>query len=193
VANDKAAKKGKAEADSVADEAAAADAEGLDGLTPPKRSKKKLIIILVAVTLLLLGGGGAGLYFTGIIGGHKTAAKDGEKDSEHKDAKSDKEHKAYFYDLGDMMVNLSGDGRRPSMLKLKMTLELDDEKDKAMMDSVKPRVLDSFQIYLRELRVDDLKGSAGMYRLREELLLRVAEAAHPAKVRDVLIIEMLVQ
>lgn len=182
-------------ADAAKDEEGAKAAEGgAEGVAEgegakPKRSKKKLIIIIAAVTLLLLGGGGAGLYFTGMIGGHKAEGKAGEEDSK----KDDKEHKAYFYDLGDMIVNLSGDGRRPSMLKVKITLELEDEKDKAQMDQVKPRILDSFQVYLRELRVEDLKGSAGIYRLREELLLRVAEAAHPAKVRDVLITEMLVQ
>ena len=39
----------------------------------------------------------------------------------------------------------------------------------------------------------DLRGSAGLYRLREELLVRVNKAAAPAKVSDVLFKEMLVQ
>ncbi|MFX9073467.1 flagellar basal body-associated FliL family protein, partial [Acinetobacter baumannii] len=56
-----------------------------------------------------------------------------------------------------------------------------------------PRIIDNFQVYLRELRLDDLKGSAGMYRLREELLLRVNMAAQPVKIKDVLFKEMLVQ
>jgi flagellar FliL protein len=56
-----------------------------------------------------------------------------------------------------------------------------------------PRIVDNFQVYLRELRVDDLQGSAGMYRLREELLRRVNLAVRPARVKDVLFKEMLVQ
>lgn len=92
-----------------------------------------------------------------------------------------------------MMVNLSGEGKRPNFLKIKVSLELGDEADKAKMEQIKPRILDDFQTYLRELRIDDLKGSAGIYRLREELLLRVGEAAHPTRVDDVLITEMLVQ
>lgn len=152
-----------------------------------KRGKKKLIIIGTIVTLLLLGGAGAGLYFTGMIGGHKEEGAAGEVEGKKKD------RVAVFYDLGDMIVNLSTDGKRPSMLKIKVSLELGDDKDKAALDKVKPRVLDNFQGYMRELRVEDLKGSAGLYRLREELLLRVAEAVHPAKVYDVLITEMLVQ
>ncbi len=56
-----------------------------------------------------------------------------------------------------------------------------------------PRIIDNFQVYLRELRVEDLKGSAGMYRLREEMLIRVSAAVAPAKINDVLFKEMLVQ
>jgi flagellar protein FliL len=195
VADEKPAKSGKDEADEKPAAGAEGAAEGEAGAeaapAKPKLAKKKLIIIIAVATVLLLGGAGAGLYFTGIIGGHKAGGK--EDGGEHDDKKAEKSGKAVFYDLGDMIVNLSGEGRRPSMLKVKLTIELDDEKDKAAMEKVKPRVLDSFQAYMRELRVEDLKGSAGIYRLREELLLRVAEAAHPAKVRDVLITEMLVQ
>lgn len=193
MADEKPAKSGKDEAEEKPAEGAegAAEGEGGEGAASakPKLAKKKLIIIIAVATVLLLGGAGAGLYFTGIIGGHKAASKEGEEGEK----KAEKDGKAVFYELGDMIVNLSGEGRRPSMLKVKLTIELDDEKDKAAMEKVKPRVLDSFQAYMRELRVEDLKGSAGIYRLREELLLRVAEAAHPAKVRDVLITEMLVQ
>ena len=56
-----------------------------------------------------------------------------------------------------------------------------------------PRVEDLFQVYLRELRPADLEGSAGTYRLREELLKRVNIALHPAEVDAVLFKELLVQ
>ena len=59
--------------------------------------------------------------------------------------------------------------------------------------TIQPRIIDRFQVYLRELRVEDLEGSAGMQRLREELLNRVNKVAHPVKVRDVLFAELLVQ
>ena len=55
------------------------------------------------------------------------------------------------------------------------------------------KIIDNFQTYLRELRIEDLRGSAGMYRLREELFVRVNAAAAPVKVKDVLFREMLVQ
>jgi len=56
-----------------------------------------------------------------------------------------------------------------------------------------PRVVDQFQGYLRELRIDDLKGSAGVIRLKEELLRRINVATAPYHVRDVLLKEMIIQ
>jgi len=78
-------------------------------------------------------------------------------------------------------------------LKLSVSLELDDPLIVPDVEKVKPRIIDRFQVYLRELRVEDLRGSGGIYRLREELLARVNSAAAPVKVRDVLFKEMLVQ
>ena len=74
-----------------------------------------------------------------------------------------------------------------------MSLELEDPKDIERIESIMPRIIDNFQTHLRELRIEDLKGSAGMYRLREELLARASAAAAPVKVSDVLFKEMLVQ
>lgn len=168
----------------------AEDAEGAgEGAEGAKKGlgKKKLIILIAVGALLLVGGGGAALYFTGTLGKHQT--------TEEKQAKKDAEEKssAAFYSLGDILVNLSGEGKHPNYLKVKVSLELADAKDVALMDAIKPRIIDNFQVYLRELRIDDLRGSAGLYRLREELLLRVTEAAQPIRVRDVLFQEMLVQ
>ncbi len=161
------------------------EGEGLEG--GKKKLSKKMIIILGAVGLVvLLGGGGAGLYFSGVLGGHKEGAETEQKETA-------KAGNAVFYNLGDILVNLSGEGKRPNYLKIKVTLELADAKDVPLMDSLKPRIVDNFQVYLRELRIEDLRGSAGLYRLREELLLRVTEAAQPVRVRDVLFQEMLVQ
>jgi len=172
---------------------AAEGAEGGEGAAEGEEGakkglgKKKLIILIAVGALLVIGGGGAALYFTGMLGKHQT--------TEEKQAKKDADEKgaAAFYSLGDILVNLSGEGKHPNYLKVKVSLELADAKDVALMDAIKPRIIDNFQVYLRELRIDDLRGSAGLYRLREELLLRVTEAAQPIRVRDVLFLEMLVQ
>ncbi|MEH0069583.1 flagellar basal body-associated FliL family protein [Pannonibacter sp. Pt2-lr] len=97
-----------------------------------------------------------------------------------------------FYDLPEMTVNLSTEGRA-TYLRVRIALEVADQ---AMVDRISPylpRILDAFQIYLRELRPADLEGSAGLFRLKEELLRRINLAVHPAKVDGVLFKEILIQ
>ncbi|NDE91008.1 MAG: flagellar basal body protein FliL [Alphaproteobacteria bacterium] len=163
----------------------------------------KMIIIIAVAAVLLLGGIAAALVFSGVLGPKKVEAnkehveeKEGEHKAEegHGDEKhGDEKHGPVFYDLGEIVVNLQTEGKRQVFLKLVMQLELEKEEDKAAIEKIKPRIVDNFQTYLRELRLDDLRGSAGLYRLREELLFRVTEAAQPLKVKDVLIQQMLVQ
>lgn len=153
--------------------------------------KKKLLLILIPVLLLAIGGG---LYFSGMIGGssEEVVAEevvDGEGVVEGEEAEA---ANAAFFPLPDFIVNLSSStGAR--FLKLKVQLEIENETDLPAIEAITPRVIDQFQTYLREMRVEDLKGSAGIYRLRQELLYRVNIAAHPIKVTDVLFQEMLIQ
>ena len=62
-----------------------------------------------------------------------------------------------------------------------------------MVAASMPRLLDLFQTYLREMRPEELRGSAGTYRLREELIARANIALQPTRVVDVLFTELLVQ
>ncbi|MDE2029318.1 MAG: flagellar basal body-associated FliL family protein [Alphaproteobacteria bacterium] len=144
-----------------------------------------MIIIGAVVAVLILGGGGAGYYFMS-----KGAAAAAGKAAA---AAAADQGKPVYYSLGDMIVNLAGGGKHPHYLKVKVVLELASAKDVPLIKAIQPRIVDNFQVYLRELRIEDLRGSAGMYRLREELLMRVTEAAQPVRVRDVLFQEMLVQ
>ena len=170
----------KPEGEAAEDAASAEEGAG-------KKSKKKLFIMAGAgAFLVLVLGGGAAFFLM-----HKSAS-DADKVAEAATAEAEKNKPVYF-PLGDLLVNLSGEGKHPNFLKVKISLELADEKDVPLMEAIKPRIIDNFQVYLRELRIEDLRGSAGMYRLREELLMRVTEAAQPVRVRDVLFQEMLVQ
>lgn len=72
-------------------------------------------------------------------------------------------------------------------------LELADQSMVAQIQPVMPRVIDSFQTYLRELRPSDLDGSAGLYRMKEELTRRVNVAIAPGKINAVLFKEIIVQ
>ena len=187
------------DADAVGD-----DDEGDSGKASGGGGKKKIIII-IALAFLVVVGGVAGAYFMGLLDpviemivGPEDAAEGEESGEEGEECEEGEEGdcasgRVVFYDLQELLVNLNTGGRKSSFLKIRISLELASARDKAKMDAIMPRVIDNFQTYLRELRIDDLKGSAGMYRLREELLVRVNVAAAPAKIKDVLFKEMLVQ
>jgi len=189
---------------------AVGDDEGDEGQASGGGGKKKLIIIIALVFLVIVGGV-AGAYFMGLLDpviemivGPDESGEGGEGGEEGEDGEECEEGeegeegdcasgRAVFYDLQEILVNLNSGGRKSSFLKIRVSLELASARDKAKMDTIMPRVIDNFQTYLRELRITDLKGSAGMYRLREELLVRVNAAAAPAKIKDVLFKEMLIQ
>ena len=97
-----------------------------------------------------------------------------------------------FYTLPDMTVNIQAPDGRPMYLKLKLTLEMKDADLAHHLQAEMPRMQDMFQGFLRELRPDDLAGSAGSFQLRAEILRRVNLIAAPGKVDAVLIEEMLV-
>lgn len=160
-----------------------------------KKGGKKLILMIL-VPILLLVGGGAGLYFTGML--DKMLGKEAPAEGEETADAKKEEHKGppaevAFLKIPDMIVNLSADGGQPRYLRLSIQLELANAVDMAAVEKVMPRVVDQFQTYLRELRVQDLRGSKGMYRLQMELLSRVNAAAAPTQVKDVLFQEILIQ
>lgn len=175
----------------MSDQAVAEDAsEDVQVEARPKEGmngKKLVLFIVLPIVLLLIAGAGA--YFSGLLDSLLGA----EEAAEEEVVEEIPAGPAVFYDLPEMLVNLNAGGRRANFLKISVSLELESELDIPQVESVLPRIRDNFQVYLRELRIEDLQGSAGLQRLREELLLRVNAAARPAVIRDVLFKEMLVQ
>ena len=159
-------------------EEAVADAEAAPPPVRKKMSGKKLVLFVV-LPLLLFGGGGAAAWFL-LFKGQEPV------EGEQAQAEAEAAHPPVYYDLDEMTVNLATQSKRNSYLKLKLALELGAPEDTETLPNVLPRVIDQFQIYLRGVRVEDLQGSDGLQRLREELLLRAQKAAAPATVKDVL-------
>ena len=187
------------EIDDDEDEDEDEDGEGEGDGEKSKGGSKKLLII-VGLVLLLVIGAGAAVFFTGLLdpllgGVEETAEQSDGGEASGGEGGEDAEGggPAVFHDMPEMIVTLNTGGRKQVFLKIRVSLELQSSADVAKIQSLMPRIVDNFQVYLRELRMDDLKGSAGMYRLREELLTRVRAAAHPAKINGVLFKEMLVQ
>jgi flagellar FliL protein len=184
-----------------AEEAEDGDTDGDAEASSKAGGSKKKLLMIIALILLLVVGGLAGAYFTGLLdpvvemltGDAEEDKCEDEGEDEDEDEGKCPEQQAVFYDLQEVLVNLNTGGRKSSFLKIRISLELENETDIPLIKAQMPRVIDNFQVYLREIRLDDLKGSAGIYRLREELLRRITAASAPAKIKDVLFKEMLVQ
>ncbi|HEY4404339.1 MAG TPA: flagellar basal body-associated protein FliL [Xanthobacteraceae bacterium] len=171
-----AAKPKKAEKEAEAEAEAGADGEA----APTKRKLPLKLVIIVAAALVVLAGGGGGAYFM-FAGGKDGAAAAAVKPPA-------------YVEVPEVLVNLSNVGAdRTQYLKVKIVLEIPDAALSPQIESTMPRVMDAFQTYLRELRPTDLDGSAGLYRLKEELTRRVNTAIAPSRITAVLFKEIVVQ
>jgi len=136
---------------------------------------------------LLVAGIGAGLWFTGVLPRLFGLSHDAQKPVDTAAAAP------VFIDLPEMVANLNSSPHRPSYVKVVARLELGAPGDVELVKLARPRLQDLFQTYLREMHPDELRGAAGTYRLREELIDRASIAAAPARVKDVLFTELLIQ
>ncbi len=152
--------------------------------------KLKLIVGGGTLATLLIGGGA--FYFL-----HSASPPENTEEAAAPNVKTAPANlppaQAVFFDIPDIIVNLQTPDTSQAYLKLSVSLELEKAELKPAIEPVLPRVIDQFQSYLRELRVEDVRGSAGVMRLKEELLRRVNLAVAPTPVRDVLLKEMIVQ
>ena len=167
------------------------EADAVEGEGAPKKGKKMLLIIISVVGIVAIG---AGVYFSGILGG-AAKGKPGEPSAEElQKAAAEKLASApVYFELPEFLVNLNSTTGRPSFLKMSVTLELRDKAAVVVMDANKPRIIDTFNTYLRELRPVDIQGSAGIYRLRNELLTRLNSTIEEGTVKDILFGEIIVQ
>jgi flagellar protein FliL len=167
----------------------------------PKKGKKKLLI--VGILVLLLAGAGAGLFFSGLLDGllgkkaEVVATEEAEpkKEGEH-GAEGEKKAEATptaYFELPDIVANLNPGSATPSFIKTTIALELPNQEMLEKVQAIQPKIQDIIITYVRELRPSDLKGSAGVYRLRDELMLRINKALYPDKINNILFKELLIQ
>ncbi|KMO12810.1 flagellar basal body-associated protein FliL [Methylobacterium platani] len=161
--------------------APAPEAEGEEGAAPAGGSRKKLIVIGAAVLLAAGAGGGFMVMRSRAAHAEKPAAE--------------QKLPIAFMDVREMTMNLMPEPgqTQPRFLRLKLALEVRDAKVAAEIQPLMPRVEDTFQVFVRELRVGDFEAAGGTYRLREELLRRVNVAVYPAKVDAVLFKDFVIQ
>ena len=202
-----------AEAEAPAAAPADPDALALEADGQPKKKKPPVMLIAAALgVLVVVGGGGTGAFLMLKKPAAVQVGKDGkplpkkEKKKDEKKAEGDGKKVndpnapvvkdgpdgVVFYTLPDVVVNMQTADGRPSFLKLKLTLELPDHDTADILNPNMPRLQDMFQVFLRELRPEDLAGSQGGFQLRTEILRRVNLVIAPSKANAVLIEEMLV-
>src|SRR4029077_17232352 len=158
------------------------DAEGASEQPESKLQLPPMKFLIIGAAALMLIGGGVGAYF--FFFSHPHDAK----------AENPLVKPAVFVDLPEILVNLSNpSAERTQYLRIKVVLELPEQKMIEQITPIMPRVMDAFQTYLRELRPSDLDGSAGLYRLKEELTRRVNVSIAPARINAVLFKEIVVQ
>lgn len=173
------------EDDEIDEEGEGEGEEGeFDELEQKRFSGKKIVIAAVAA-VILIGGGLTAFLLSG------DTSQEHAMEGEGVDAAGGVS--VVFYDLPDMLVNMNTGTRQASYLKIQVALEVSDPLVLDQLDQLSPRIIDIFQVYLRELRLEDLDGSAGMLRLKEELLKRANASVAPIHINDVLFREMIVQ
>lgn len=170
------------------------EAEGAEGEVSGEEGAKKGGIkgllgnkfVLIGLAVVLLAGAGGGAWFMFFKK---------KPEAEMADAAKAGPKKTAFIDMREMVVNIAGNqaGERQNFIKVKVSLEVSDAEIGKNVTPLLPRVEDMFLVYLRELRPQDLEGSASTFRLREELLKRVNMALHPARVDGIVFRELLVQ
>jgi flagellar protein FliL len=158
-------------------------AEGAAEAAAAAPKGKLKLVIAVAVVLAVAGGVATWFFFMRHHGeeGHAEAAAPPPKPPS-------------YVEVPDLLVNLIGlPGERVQYLKVKIVLEVKEEKQVEAIKPSLPRVTDIFQTYMRELRSSDLNGSAGLFRLKEDLTRRVNAAVAPNQVSAVLFKEVVIQ
>ncbi|WP_420549412.1 flagellar basal body-associated FliL family protein [Curvivirga sp.] len=178
----------------MADEGGVAEgADGEDEEGGKKRVSGKKLVLFILLPILILIGAGVGLFLSGmldpLLGGGDEVTEEAAEDTPVEVA----EAPSIFLPLDEILVTLRSPGSKQKFLKLQVSLEISTIEEQAHIENLKPRIVDSFQVFLRELRLEELEGSQGVYRIKEELLDRVNKAIAPVKAKDVLFNDLIVQ
>lgn len=154
-----------------------------------RNGSSKTFLIIGIIFLLIVGGTLAFLFLTptgrALIGKEVSTSEIEEKKYDLKNIT--------FTTLPEILLNLRSNDGRQVFLKATFVIESVSSKIGEKIDKLKPMIIDQYQTYLRELDIDDLKGSAGIERIRQELVSRTNSLLVPDKINNVLFKEFLIQ
>ena len=148
---------------------------------PKKKSKKPLLIGLVLA--FLLGGGGIYAVYSGMILGAKPTE---EATAEHP-VPSDSLPPIAFVPIDPLIISL---GPRAGSRHLRFRAQLEVNPDhKGDVETLLPRVLDVLNSYLRAVDLSDIEDPSALINLRAQMLRRIQLVTGEGRVRDLLIME----
>jgi len=155
---------------------------------------KKLVFLVVLPLVVLTAIGGAAAYFMGALPVEQLLAADAAPTEAgvEPDAEIDPSE-IVFVNLPEILVNLDLAGKRMRFLKFTAAIEVLGEDEAEIVRRFVPRITDNMHLYLRSLQPEELSGAEGVYRIKKDLLARINQVVQPARVRDILVREMLVQ
>ncbi len=150
---------------------------------PKKKSKKGLIIGLVLA--LALGGGGFFAVYSGLL--LAPAAEDAHAtDDASEELMLDLPPVAYV-DLDPLVISL-GRAANNKHLRFRASLEV-EPTHQSDVEKLKPRVLDVLNSYLRAVDIGNLEDPSALISLRAQMLRRIQLVTGEGRVRDLLILE----
>ena len=143
-----------------------------------KRPGKRTMIVAAVVLLLALVGAGTAWFLLRAPASEADTADTAE---------------TVYVEVPPLVVNLRSADGAARVIMVRVTLVPASAADTAAITARLPLVIDSFQPFLRELRPEDLAGSAAVFRIKEELLVRSNDVVGKGKVRNVLIQDLIEQ
>ncbi|MEH6836775.1 MULTISPECIES: flagellar basal body-associated FliL family protein [Falsihalocynthiibacter] len=157
-----------------------ADKEQPTGENEQKKSSKKPMVIGL-VLLLLGGGGGFAAVKTGMIFGQPS------DDPEIEHVEIDALPNVEFVPLDPLLISLGGPGRSKH---LRFTAQIEVEpKSVADVTRLVPRIVDVLNSYLRAVDITELESPSSLIKLRAQMLRRIQMVTGEGHVRDLLIME----
>ena len=144
----------------------------------PKKPLISYVIMGVIVIGLMVGSYYAFNFISGLITGDTDESLIGDGE---------------YLQIDEMLISIKSNSARQQYLKLKFSFELKEPSDRIVVLSNLPRILDDYQAFLRELKVEEIQGSGGWYRLKEEMLIRANTILSPTSIKEVLVSELVIQ
>lgn len=145
-----------------------------------KKSKKGLVIGLVGA--FLLGGGGFYATYAGLIGGQSTPEAEDIPAAEVQELPA-----VSFVELDPLVISL-GPNSRDRHLRFRASLEVEPAYEKDVI-KLRPRVVDVLNAYLRAVDTAMLEDPQSLVKLRAQMLRRIQLVSGEGRVRNLLILE----